>query len=310
MKLEGALVPMLARATNPTPARVPHLERNKVDGHEFFYHFANNYTEKSVDFISEMLMNATYGGAKWDNDVEEAQQNIRWKKSPAQSLTSPSEQALEGTTRKYNQLVGHDFYLPDLRTLRRHRLMNGELRLYNFTFDSYRVVYTTNEILDKMEHPDYMELLMKNDDGWTLKNQLHVVENILCVEAAGLEFARDDRGLDADELVVPIEPPRTEPAAFVDEDGDAYHDAEGIQVNRDEGPLREEGYTEWEVKAIIRERELDLEERKVAFAEQQEANKNYLGAFELTLKNGKAERQEQLDKFAVRFGFEDVAVDP
>ena len=141
-------------------------------------------------------------------------------------------------------------------------------------------------------------------------------------KTAGLDFARDDRGFDADELVVPIEPPQVEPDPNTYPDnsnnGDAgdYHDARDFYVDRDEIPLRDEGYSEWEIKAIIRERELDvedrkvdLEERKVAFAEQQEANKNYLGAFELTLKNGKAERQEQLDMFAVRFGFDEVAVD-
>ena len=180
MKLEGALVPMLAQANaaNKSPPRVPRLVRDKVDSPDNYYHFANNYTEKSVEFISEMLMKATYGGDKWDNDVQDPQKNIRWKASPPQSNKSPSDKAMEGTTRKYNQLFGHDFYLPSMCTMRRHRLMDGELRLYNITLESYRVVYTVNEILDKIEHPAYyMEALMKEDNCESLVYQLRTIEN-------------------------------------------------------------------------------------------------------------------------------------
>ena len=169
----------------------------------------NCYTKKSVALIVEMLKNAKYEDGDWDSQASDPQNISCWKTYPFAKIKNPSKQALQGTLHKYQDVLdSQEYFVPDKRPLCRHRFMYGELRLYDMIYETYRVVYTVDKVLDKVDaDPRYMEPLMCDDECAKLKHQLHTVENIICVEASGLEFARDDRQLSPDGIIIPKKVP-------------------------------------------------------------------------------------------------------
>ena len=342
MNLERALVAVVHQEEEGNH-RIPRLERGKVD-HSYHWMLCDYcYTEKSVALIVEMLKNAKYEDGDWNSQAADPQMISAWKVSPYARVKNPSKQALEGTLRKYQDVLdSQDYFVPDKRPLRRHRFMHGELRLYDMTYESYRVVYTVDEVLDKVDaDPRYMELLMCDDECVKLKHQLHTVENIICVEAAGLEFARDDRQLSPDGIIIPKEVPVVpipdQHAFHGTPDGDrkmparaharapardvsagdvparasarAHAPARDVSPGDDvppyDQPPRVGGFEQWEIEAMIEERRMDIEDRKLDLAEKNAAKQIYLDAFKSTQSGNNL----NLDKLAIRMGFDELIMD-
>ena len=131
----------------------PHLERGKVEHSDHWMLFDKNcYTKKSVALIVEMLKNAKYEDGDWDSQASDPQNISCWKTYPFAKIKNPSKQALQGTLRKYQDVLdSQDYFVPDKRPLRRHRFMHGELQLYDMTYENYHVVVIVDEILEKVD---------------------------------------------------------------------------------------------------------------------------------------------------------------
>ena len=79
----------------------------------------------------------------------------------------------------------------------------------------------------------------------------------------------------------------------------------GDDVHPYDQPPRVGGFEQWEIEAMIEERRMDIEDRKLDLAEKNAAKQIYLDAFKSTQSGNNL----NLDKLAIRMGFDELILD-